>query len=91
MLHKWNRKTNAIETMNACKGHKRSVDCVAVDPTKSFVASGSYDAQVKAEIHQPFQMSSSLQWSFWCIICSFLPTGVFSKLIVASRSNNETQ
>ncbi len=33
--------------MNACKGHKRSVDCIAVDPTKKFVASGSYDAQVR--------------------------------------------
>jgi WD40 repeat protein len=33
--------------LNACKGHKRSVDCIAVDPTKKFVASGSYDAQVR--------------------------------------------
>ena len=46
MLHKWNRKTNQVETLNACKGHKRSVDCIAVDATKSLIASGSYDAQV---------------------------------------------
>ena len=50
MLHKWNRRTNKIESMNACKGHKRSVDCVAIDQTKNFVASGSYDAQVNIQI-----------------------------------------
>jgi len=31
MLHKWNLQTNKIENLNACKGHKRSVDCIAVN------------------------------------------------------------
>lgn len=47
MLHKWNHKSQKVEVMNACKGHKRSVDCVAVDPTKNQIASGSYDGQLK--------------------------------------------
>ena len=47
MLHKWNRKSNQVETLNACKGHKRSVDCIAVDAARTFIASGSYDAQVQ--------------------------------------------
>ena len=28
-------------------GHSRSVDCLAVDPTKQYVASGSFDSQLK--------------------------------------------
>jgi WD40 repeat protein len=48
MLHKWNRRTNKLESANACKGHKRSVDCVAVNSSSSVIASGSYDAQVSA-------------------------------------------
>ena len=33
--------------MNVGKGHARSVDCVAIDATKQYVATGSFDAQLK--------------------------------------------
>jgi hypothetical protein len=32
MLYTWDIKSNTIENMNACKGHERSVDCLAADP-----------------------------------------------------------
>jgi len=47
LLHQWNIPQNSIEVVNACKGHERSVDCVAVDPSKSLLASGSFDTNLK--------------------------------------------
>jgi len=47
MLYRWDVNANSIECVNACKGHERSVDCVAVDSSKSFLASGSYDTHLK--------------------------------------------
>lgn len=47
MLYRWDVNTNSIDCMNACKGHERSVDCVAVDQSKSLLASGSYDTNLK--------------------------------------------
>ena len=35
MLYKWDMESNAVENMNACKGHERSVDCLAVDANVS--------------------------------------------------------
>ena len=53
---RWDVNANSIDCMNACKGHERSVDCVAVDQSKSLLASGSYDTNLKiwdANLQQP--------------------------------------
>ena len=51
MLYKWDMESNAVENMNACKGHERSVDCLAADAHAQregrFVASGSFDTTLK--------------------------------------------
>lgn len=47
LLHKWNIQENSIDCVNACKGHERSVDCVAVDPSGTLLASGSFDNNLK--------------------------------------------
>jgi len=47
LLHQWNIKENSIDCVNACKGHERSVDCVAVDPSGTLLASGSFDNNLK--------------------------------------------
>ena len=47
VLHQYDSAANEIKATNVGKGHARSVDCVAVDPTKQFVASGSFDANLK--------------------------------------------
>lgn len=47
VLHKYCNESNSIEGMNIGKGHARSVDCVAVDPTKQYVATGSFDTHLK--------------------------------------------
>lgn len=47
ILHKYCNASNTIEAMNVGKGHARSVDCVAVDPTQRHVATGSFDTQLK--------------------------------------------
>ena len=39
--------TNVVECINVGKGHARSVDCVAVDPTQQYVATGSFDTTLK--------------------------------------------
>jgi len=47
VLYKYCNQTNSIEGMNVGKGHSRSVDCLAVDSTKQYVASGSFDSELK--------------------------------------------
>ena len=47
IAYRWDVNANSIECVNACKGHERSVDCVAVDNSKSLLASGSYDTHLK--------------------------------------------
>ena len=47
LLRRWNAETNAVEAVNSCKGHERSVECIAVSPNKKHIASGSFDATLK--------------------------------------------
>ncbi|KAL1424657.1 hypothetical protein MTO96_019949 [Rhipicephalus appendiculatus] len=47
MLWQWNRETNAVESVQICRGHARSVDCVDVSWDKSNFATGSYDQMLK--------------------------------------------
>ena len=47
VLHKYCSETNTIEGINVGKGHARSVDCVSVDSTKQYVATGSFDTNLK--------------------------------------------
>ena len=47
MLYKWDMEANAVDNMNACKGHERSVDCLAADRKGKFIASGSFDTTLK--------------------------------------------
>jgi len=47
MLYHWNIETNAVELMNALKGHERSVDCISVDPGRNYLATGGYDNNMK--------------------------------------------
>ena len=47
VLHKYCSETNTIEGINVGKGHARSVDCVSVDPTKQYIATGSFDTNLK--------------------------------------------
>jgi len=50
MFH-WNRETNSVEGLNTCRGHERSVECVAVwgggETSKRVFATGSFDNTVK--------------------------------------------
>jgi ribosome biogenesis protein YTM1 len=48
LLYRWNAAANAVEAVNALRGHSRSVDCLAVKPTQpSLLASGSFDTTLK--------------------------------------------
>lgn len=47
LLWHWNQVTNAVDCINICKGHARSVDCVAVSPDTNRFATGSYDQMLK--------------------------------------------
>uniref|UniRef100_A0A023GK11 Ribosome biogenesis protein WDR12 homolog n=1 Tax=Amblyomma triste TaxID=251400 RepID=A0A023GK11_AMBTT len=47
MLWQWNRETNAVESVQVCRGHARSVDCVDVSWDESSFATGSYDHMLK--------------------------------------------
>lgn len=43
----WNRRENELDCVTACRGHGRSVDCVAVSPDGSQFCSGSWDTMLK--------------------------------------------
>ncbi|GFY74702.1 ribosome biogenesis protein WDR12 homolog [Trichonephila inaurata madagascariensis] len=47
ILWQWNENTNAVDCIHVCKGHERSVDCVAVSEDTKRFATGSYDQMVK--------------------------------------------
>lgn len=47
ILWQWNRETNAIESVQVCRGHARSVDCVDVSWDQKNFATGSYDHMLK--------------------------------------------
>jgi len=51
LLYRWDAARNAIETVNALRGHSRSVDCIAARPSSAssppLLASGSFDATLK--------------------------------------------
>jgi len=43
----WDREDNSVESVNACRGHERSVECVAVSEDKRHFATGSFDNTLK--------------------------------------------
>ncbi|GAB1603479.1 ribosome biogenesis protein WDR12 homolog [Argonauta hians] len=47
LLWQWNPKTKEVKCNNVCRGHSASVDCVAVDHTKTRFCSGSWDNMLK--------------------------------------------
>ncbi|KAG8187402.1 hypothetical protein JTE90_016946 [Oedothorax gibbosus] len=47
ILWQWNQVANAVECIHVCKGHARSVDCVAVNSSTNRFATGSYDQMLK--------------------------------------------
>ncbi|XP_037279096.2 ribosome biogenesis protein WDR12 homolog [Rhipicephalus microplus] len=47
MLWQWDRDKNAVESVQICRGHARSVECVDVSWDKSYFATGSFDQMLK--------------------------------------------
>ncbi|XP_045613933.1 ribosome biogenesis protein WDR12 homolog [Procambarus clarkii] len=43
----WQSETNTVECVSECRGHTQSVECVAVDHSKKFFATGSWDNMLK--------------------------------------------
>jgi len=46
-LFQWNKDSNSVEAVNTCRGHERSVECVAVAAGGKVLATGSFDNTVK--------------------------------------------
>lgn len=47
ILWKWNEEHNAVKPVFCCKGHSKSVDCVAAHPDQSKFCTGSWDQSIK--------------------------------------------
>lgn len=47
MIWKWNVDNNAADCVHICKGHERSVDCIAASPDTKRFATGSWDPMLK--------------------------------------------
>jgi ribosome biogenesis protein YTM1 len=46
-IFQWNSGSNSVEGVNTCRGHERSVECLAVQRGGRLLASGSFDNTVK--------------------------------------------
>lgn len=46
-LFRWSEESNSVEAVNSCRGHERSVECVAVGEGGKLFATGSFDNTVK--------------------------------------------
>lgn len=46
-IFQWSQDSNSVEAVNTCKGHERSVECLAVQEGGRLLASGSFDNTVK--------------------------------------------
>ncbi|KAG1667944.1 Ribosome biogenesis protein WDR12 [Nymphon striatum] len=47
ILWKWNEIKNSVECVSVCRGHARSVDCVAVNLNSKLFVTGSWDKMIK--------------------------------------------
>ena len=47
MIWEWDLENNNAACNWICKGHERSVESLAVDPSAASLASGSWDGQLK--------------------------------------------
>jgi len=46
-MFQWNSSSNSVEGVNTCRGHERSVECIAVQGAGNLMATGSFDNTVK--------------------------------------------
>lgn len=47
MIWEWDIASNSVECVVACRGHDKSVECVAIAPDASIFATGSWDNNIK--------------------------------------------
>lgn len=47
MIWEWNSESNSVECVYVCRGHERSVECVAASADRNKLATGSWDKLVK--------------------------------------------
>lgn len=47
VIWEWNEKNNKHKCLHSLRGHERSVDCIAIDPTLTRMCSGSFDKKIK--------------------------------------------
>jgi ribosome biogenesis protein len=46
MIWQWNQTLNSVECVHVLKGHERGLECVAVDPTRTYIATAGWDKAI---------------------------------------------
>ncbi|XP_059472358.1 ribosome biogenesis protein WDR12 homolog isoform X2 [Neocloeon triangulifer] len=43
MIWQWNQTSNSVECVHVLRGHDRGLECLAVDPTRTYIATAGWD------------------------------------------------
>ncbi|XP_065338510.1 ribosome biogenesis protein WDR12 homolog isoform X2 [Cloeon dipterum] len=47
MIWQWNQTSNSVECVHVLRGHERGLECLAVDPTHTYIATAGWDKVIK--------------------------------------------
>jgi len=61
MIWSWNSELNSVECMSVCRGHRRSVECLAINNDQTKMVTGSFDKMLHFWSTLPGEKGASME------------------------------